>query len=354
MCTWNYTMHLNKEKQIMMKDFLKLIILFTILITSCQKELKLEELGNYQDKIVLNGIIYADSAGRINVGRTIGILENNNQSVVLENANVTMVNGQNQTYTFQHDFDGYYFLDETIFNTGETYEFTVNNDGFSTVSSTVIIPPKTTIVSIDTSFAEGTHPNCIGCALDRNLKLTLNVKSTTKEKEYFIVSFSSPPDTFSYEIEYRVEYKIDTTFEYFDTIYYDSPQIVQHNLELFSYDRNLKIVNQGSYLEEVYNDGYYYYGNELYFEKPEGETEHNVTLYIYGFHPSKDEIYTISFTVISEDFYKHQLSLARAYYAEYDFLAEKVSIYTNIKDGMGILAGANQTSKIINFSEHSE
>jgi hypothetical protein len=333
-----------------MKNYLKIYIFITILFASCQKEITIDELGDYKNKIVLNGLIYADSTGRINVGRSIGILDNDKRSFILENANVTMTNGNNQNFFFQYDSLGYYSLKENRFNESETYEFTVTNDGYSTVSSSVTIPPKTRIMSVDTSSFYGLKPDCIGCYSERVLKLTMNLESSTNIKEYFIVDITVV-DTFYYEIDYsNYHFRNDSIF--YDTIFYDPPLTAQRKLLLNSYNKELKIVKWDAFLEEVFSDGLSS-GYELYFEKPEGKTDYNITVYHYGYTPPENT-FSLSVTVVSEDFYKHQLSLARSDYAEDDFLAEKVSIYTNIKEGMGILSGANQTVKIFDFSNLNE
>lgn len=326
-----------------MKNLLKILIAIAVAITvvSCRKELNLKELGNYKNKIVLNGLIYADSTGSVNVTKSIGILDSENKQVLLENATVTMTNGNKSMYSFQYDSGGYYSLKENRFIAGETYELTASSNGFSTVSSSFIIPYKTTLVSIDTSVTYDRSPDCLSCELSQTLKLKMNLNSSTSQKEYIIVSL----------------YRLDTVFSNKyngDTVNNDDISWIGKVYNTFySYDKNLKLVKTNKYLEEVFDDGYYYSGYELYFEKPEGETDYNITVYDYNFEISgNNPFYFLSCTTVSEEYYKHQMSLARAYYAQDDFLAEKVSIYTNIENGMGILAGANQLVKKFDFSNH--
>jgi hypothetical protein len=331
-----------------MKNYLKILILYTIVLVSCQKELEINNLGEYENKIVLNGLIYAGSSGIVNVGKSIGILNTEGKPLMLENASVTMMNSNNQSFAFQYDSLGDYSLKNNNFNAGETYDFTARSDGYSAVSASVTIPPKTTIVSVDTSTFYGISPDCANCSKEEVFKLTMNLKSTTSEKEYFMVSLLDI-DTIKYDFIFREEDGVSKI----DTVRLDPPRIFKKELWLYSHNPGLKLTySPGVGLGEVFNDGYSYDGHELYFEKPEGETDYSITIYDYNFYSGGNKnILTLFFTVVSEDFYKHQLSIARANYAAGDFIAEKVSIYSNVKDGLGIMAGANQTIEHIEFPE---
>lgn len=332
-----------------MKDNIKPILLIAIIIVSCQKELDIDDISGYKNKIVLNGLLYADSTGFINVGRSISIIGSNNSPIVLKDASISMSNDNNETFEFQYDSLGYYSLVGKKFYAGETYKITVSKGGFSTVSSSATIPSKTSIESIDTSFFYLREPdleNPYHYPPVKTLSVTMDLKSNTSEKEYYIVSLDLI-DTIPYYFE--PEYTTDPTYS-------DNLDIFKLKLPIYSSNNSLKLVKNGN-LEEIFESVGYVGGTELYFEKPEGVTDYSITFNKYGISKyinKNNKTLTLSLLVISEEYYKHQLSLARASYAKEDLLADKVSIYTNIKNGLGVLAGANQTSKIIDFSEHLE
>jgi hypothetical protein len=324
----------SKSEQYCMKYFLKLFLPVVILNTSCQKDLDLSQLGSYENKIVLNGLLYADSVGRVNISRTSSITDKDNSSMMLENASVTM-NVNDQSFVYQYDTTGYYFLPEKKMLAGESYEFTVSNEGYPTVSSSVSIPFKTTITSVDTSVIYTPMPGCLDCGYSRTDKIKLNLKSSTPEKEYYLITLIQ---------DNLIGWNEDST--YFDSTIYASDE-----LGLYTFNKNLKLVKGVLYLEEIFNEDLYGVSTKLYFEKPAGETEYSVTIYNYSSSMYCYRcLHTLSFTVFSEDYFKHLLSLARAYRANDDFLTEKAGVYSNIKDGMGILAGANQTKKKIALS----
>lgn len=313
------------------KYYLNLFFFIAILNTSCQKDLDLSQLDSSENKIVLNGLLYADSIGRINVGRTSGILDNDNRSMVLENAGITMYNND-QLFVYQHDTTGYYFLPKKKMSAGESYEFTVSNKGYPTVYSSVSIPLKTTITSVDTSSFYTTNSRGYS---ERTIKIKLNLKSSTPEKENFLISL--------------IKSQVLGWNE--DSTYCDSTIIGSNDLNLYTFDKKLKLIKGAVYLEEVFSQDLYGESRELYFEKPEGETEYSVTIYSSHFPDyCYNCLHTLSFTVVSEDYFKHLLSLARAYRANDDYLTEKAGIYSNIKNGVGVLAGANQTKKNITLA----
>jgi len=330
-----------------MKVFRYSILAFSIiiLIASCQKTITIDEVGGYESKIVLNGLLFPDSTSQIHLARSIGILENEYQNVILENALVSITDENNTPIACTYDGIGFYSIEKDVLKVGQKYDFTISNDGYKSISSSVIIPAKPTIVSVNKDIIKTVDPNCVGCSANETLVFDINLETSNTDKEYFIVSLHRVDTTF-YDL--RFNNKTET----YDTIYFDEPIIYEDREWILSHSTNLKIIKDEYSLNEAFNDDYYYSGRELFFEKPAGITKYTIPIRRESFSYYDGHVYYYTVVVaITEEFYKHELSLARAEYAEYDFLAEKVSIYTNVKNGHGILGGASAAIYQFNSEE---
>jgi hypothetical protein len=330
-----------KNRKMKNTQHIFILIALAMAFTGCEKEISLKEMGNYPDKVVVNGLVYADSTARIHIARSIGVLDKSSKDIALINASAIMTKN-NSTYSFQHDTAGFYELKGDTPVSGAYYILSVSNAGFDPIQSFVTIPPQVNLLSVDTSVSLKSVPGCSTCELSNALKIEMNIESPASEKEYLIVSLSAVGTYQPLFVDDFLQSEDDSTLQ-------------EYQKWIYSYDSYLKLVKSGERIQEVFDDGFFSGRKELFFVKPEGEKNYKLTIYhnnfkVWNGYPE----YTLSITKITEDYYKHQLSLARATYASNDFLAEKVSIYTNIENGMGVLGGANQTIKVLDFSNYME
>ncbi len=288
------------------KIFISLVLIFIVLV-SCEKIIDIN-IPDKDKKIVINSIISTDSLVKVNVSKSLNILDNAN-AIFLNNAKVKLFE-DNVFIEELHNVSNGNYMSQSFYPTiGKEYKIEVSNDGLQSVSAKNKIPNKVKINSIDT--------------------LTDN----SSENIYFTLHFTDPANDTNY---YFVEVKSKIPTFDFNTGKYTNP--VMQNIYIMSDD---KIVDANV----SYN-----YGNGITFcdKLINGQTYPlKFSIDKYNFSNDTNKVY-IYLNSISKDFYLYIKSFAKNIETQEDIFAEPVQVYENINNGYGIFAGYSSYVDSIN------
>ncbi|MBQ0768787.1 MAG: DUF4249 family protein, partial [Bizionia sp.] len=153
-----------------MKDFYNILTLIVLLISfSCTEEIPLETIG-FNDVLVVEATITNEFKHQeIKISRTY-LLEESNQRIE-ENANVSIIDSQGNTYHFSQNNEGTYVSDiefEALLNINYTLLVTTS-DGKNYNSSETKLSPLSQIDDLYAEIAlEGAQANKVHVLLNSN------------------------------------------------------------------------------------------------------------------------------------------------------------------------------------------
>ncbi len=311
---------------------ISLLLIASIGIFSCREPIDIS-VPDTEKKIVLNGLINPDSTVKVNLSRSISILENDDKIRFLENASVKLYEDDIFREDLQYDVNGYYR--GTVYpQIGKTYKITAEYSPLETVDAETEILQVPTISEINAepdfySDTQTWYDTETGEPFDTTIntlnqvKINITLKDPPNQINYYLLTFSAklaqymqyPPD---YEPIF-VGYKM-TSLEY------DS-----NNLNWENYFRSRDLVGY------VFNDNLF-----------DGENYSiNTTVWPYGYYYSGgytepdnalDRIY-VNLHAITEDFYQYVISYSKYQDIEGNPLAEPVNILSNVHNGFGLFSG---------------
>lgn len=127
-----------------------LLLMLSLVLFSCRKELDYDDLG-FEPQMVLNGLIYQDSVMVINVSRTQSILENNKIFPFLDSAEVQLY--ENDIYIEDLLFDSIGYYHSTITAKANTsYRIEAKTDEIETATAEFSFKGLTTISLTNISY----------------------------------------------------------------------------------------------------------------------------------------------------------------------------------------------------------
>ena len=292
----------------------KLLIALCVTFYGCETVVDLDvESGS--PKLVLNGIINPDSAMSVGVSLTKPILDNE-PFEVLEDATVNVY--ENDKYIGQLELDNtsFYTNKDLRPQKGLNYRIEVSKEGFENVVGETIIPVKSASIS--------------------NAK----VDSIKREDGFKLFSFQVTIEDIPGENYYEFalyaykkirEYNWDTQ----QAVQVDSILVLLRlNTEDLGIEEFQTSINNGYVISDKLFTGEAY---TLSFESTSASLSGNLT----------SEYTTFLFVLrhVNKDYYMYQRSKALHFWVEGDPFAEPVPVHNNIRNGLGIFAGYNQTIK---------
>jgi len=315
--------------------FLKLLIILHVLIStnSCENYVTGFEIGEQPKKLVLNAIISPDSIF-VHLSNSIGVndLLNINNWILIEDATVVLFENNEKIGNLEYVelvlFESYYFktgyytLRDFSPKIGVTYRIEVDYPGFPKISAETVIPSVPQSINIDTlrRFQKDEYGN------DWIFDIIPEIINNNGKKNYYGFFVNLIYDDYIENIKHNVYY-YTTSGSWVDFIrdegWYTTPQVGDNNIEsnyFFASDKGLS--------SEPFSMKFYL-GSHLFQDMTIKAIEFNIVFF-------------------DSDLYAHLFSIARRYSSrDQDFFEEKVSIYSNVNNGLGIFGAKNSYSYII-------
>jgi hypothetical protein len=293
---------------------------------SCMKEINIT-IPDQDKKIVMNGFLTPDSLFQINLTKSKSVNENDDIIPFIDSGTVTVYNNGILSETLVPSGNGNYISVSKKPLTGESYHLEATVNGMKTVFSDASIPPYIPILSIDTTYVSDS---------------TNNFGYITENKYYRTnFKFTDPISENYYLINFTVEY-YDSIYDNYPTVYWGKrivPYQVSDEGSFMSIGQRSDImyVNEGVLFSDVLFNGK---TNEITFNLRIGDI-------YYSTYVNSITLY-FNFFSITKDYYLYLSSKYKYINTEHNVFAEPVPVYSNITNGIGILAaGSKSTDSLI-------
>lgn len=311
-----------------MKKIVIAITCMAFLFSACEKTVKNIKIENKQQKLVINARIQADSLIKVHLSRSLSLYETDSL-YVFPNATVKMTESDANTSVLSYSDDGYFIAKDHYAKPGKTYHIEASNVGFETATAVVDVPHKPEIISIDTSETMQTDPDCIGCELERKFEVTVKFKDIPGVNEFYSVEAKGIIKHVEYE-----EVIIEEPFYHIEWVPVAS-YLVNQNMYIRSTESFVEVTKDQNYFWLVTPD-WYPDGNVLYFSDKliDGDNV-EFTLTFDFYERTEDDSIHIYLNRINEEHFKYVTSRAKADEVEDNPIAEQVTLYNNITNGLG-------------------
>ena len=284
-----------------MKKYLFITILVT-LFSGCETELPMDQLV-FQDRLVVNLLANDDDILKVHVGKTLKLTDTTAEEKI-ENAIVTVQDpfGNKSTLDYTFLYDGKYV---TSFKpiAGKSYVLSVEHPDYPTANSTFTIPSK--FASVKSKWEDNTGVDTSGFPTG-TISFTLN--DPAGERNYYEIGL------------YR--------FETFGNEFLIMP-VIPENPEIaanasFNESGNL-ILDDGSFNGQ---------SKELKFTTP------------FGYASGTPYKFLVEIKSLSPEYFRYFKSLEQ-YRVQGGPFSDPIAVFSNIKGGVGICAGASITKDTI-------
>ncbi len=296
-----------------MKTNYILIILATIVaFTSCEKIIDIS-IPESERKLVLNGLLIAGKPIEIKLSKSVSVFEENAIIDIVSNAKVEVFENEILLGEATHINSGWYRLDNKAI-AGAKYTLKVTQTGLQHIIA------ETTVPNQDFSFKTDTVL-FISEWGQRMYKLKYSATTNTSNKSFYMLKPYEKPSVY-----YFINEKGLADSAYY-TNYYGAFQTQDPSL----------ISN--------------WYGEFLFSSETFSNNTKNID-FDFNISNSNTTVY-IDYYAISEDFYKHRVTISKYMENSGNPLVEPVLVYSNVNGGLGFLGGAMVKSDSIVFKNSS-
>ena len=311
--------------------FFKSMTIFLVLLSnaSCIDYITDFKIGAVSPKLVLNAMITPDTL-IVHLSRNMDIKSKTNyDEIFITNATVTLFENGVKKGNLQHtellideySEKGFYILDDFVPKVGATYKIEAEAKGFPKISAITTIPFLPQSIKIDTLTRINNY--------ELIFEIITEIINNNGQKNYYGFSIPSRLEMYDYTVNCEFSTSTPSLIEFyrnfgtFDIMYIDFDSYYYCDY-FFTSDKNLsaKPLNLKFFLNR---------GNLNYLENE--ELEFVVDVY-------------------SSEYYAHLLSLARIYSSdETGLFSEKVSVYTNVENGLGVFGAKNSYRKLFKIEK---
>lgn len=293
-----------------MKNILYLIIVTLVLsIFSCRKELDID-IKEKDKKIVLNGLINPDSLIKINLSKSIGVLESSNSLQFVNNAIVKLYEDNNYVEDLIFDKTGNYY--STINpKRDKEYKITADVNGMKSVETYTSIPVSYEVFDLKYTADSTLYGDEYYHYYDYETTIDVSFNDPSDKTNYYILSFS--------RLYPKMRYNENT--ETYDTIGY--------RLEALDYSSNTQVFEV--YCYNSYINGY------AFSDKLFDGQKCSIHSKLYNYYNEDLWIY-INLYSISKDYFKYLKSYDKYEEVDGNPFAEPVIVYSNIENGLGLFS----------------
>ncbi len=272
-------------------------------LISCEKIIDIS-IPDKERKIVVNGTISAEKPVRINLSRSLSVLERDSL-ITISGADVKLFNGTDLMGSMQEDSSGYYSLPGFVPVVGQKYKLTASSGVLGPVEATAILPALVPISAVDTA----TFTNEWG-----------------QEEFRLTIKFNDPAGAHNY-----YGFAVDVTYKEFDylTMTYTGKKLT-HPSYIFSNDEGFLKDESTNYEGKLYFE-------DLLFNGMMKSVEFGIS--DYAFYESDTVWLDVKLEQTDPSFYSYILSLDAYQQAHGNPFSEPVQVFTNVTGGFGIFSG---------------
>lgn len=327
-----------------MKNIQKIIFALTgiLIMSSCVKVLDYH-IPDDEKRIIVNGIISNRDTFKVNINKSLHILDRlglkaiNNALVLLYEDDILVAEiNEGKTGLYISDF---------IPDYGHNYLLKVSVPGMNTATAICTLPVPAAIEQVDTTLLILESYNY------GYYRQTAELKST--------ITFTDPKETENfYELEGTVSYLRSEYYTDEDTSYIIGYHKVFDTPLVKSNDPVIELWIMGNYLYPDNSENDYYYGNKILFSDQliNGQQyKLNISFISSYFNINDDYIDSVRVDYrlksVTKDYYVYMQLLEKHLQVKDDPLSEPAQAFTNINNGLGILAGISESVFSININK---
>lgn len=333
-------------------NFSAILLSLAAVILGCEKYVNDFEFDEKSPRLVVNAILHPDSIIKVNI--TSSKTYNPHREITYVNeAEVLIYEDDNPLSSPKSIGNGYYVIENQHPTPGSTYKIEVRADGFETAKATTILPMPIDFSVTSRGIINKPVEDCPTCPPEKNAQYTLDLNLNNHTQWFGIsVSFGAPVlDYFNAIMECvevisthddGSEFIYDSCFQIYDTL-----GLEQENLAFHSNNRTIKFIKDwGDYVIDDYD--YDNYASRAYCST---ENESSSTLQFnmdisrnYRLDESQSREVEFVVNCYDESLFRFMYSLAQQEAVDGDPFAEKIQIYSNIENGLGIFGSMTPSS----------
>jgi hypothetical protein len=311
-------------------------VISIIALASCEKVIDMN-IDEQDPKIVLISNLNPDSLIEVNLTRSLHILDYDSV-IFIETAKVEVYENDVLIEELPYNTNSHSFRSNTIKPAiGKRYRIEASADGYKDVSVEAVIPIPVEIASIDTfksdiiymfdQYSQAMKP------MDGYFAIRMSFKDPGQDENFYIISIKYK--------EFNNQYYYD--HETFNSTIYLNSILIEYSSEseLFNFiaESDNGGINVGN------NEGNYINAKQLAFsDKAINGKQVNLELHISNDVYPDSIHYYIRFTSISKDYYKY-IASESLYQNSDDPFTERVQMYNNIENGLGVLLSSSNSVK---------
>ena len=292
-----------------------ILALMTILIAiGCEKVIDIN-IPEGERKIVINGLINPDSLVKVNISRSLSVLEDN-EFVFLESANVKLFQADNEIGKLSYMGSGFYMMPDFKPVEGADYLLTVDSEGLRSVSAIAAVKNPIEFSDLDTITV---YNEWGGSILEVGFSLI-----DPHEENFYAIGVNESSRLYDWETE----------------TYSDSIITYASNFQMLESDGEIQnfLLDQGAYT---------FFGNKVFFsDELFNGKEFDVSIGLwksfYGADTVNVEVYLEH---VSKPYYYYAVSSGKHNEMNGNPFGEPVSVYTNVENGLGIFSGYSSSKK---------
>ena len=345
----------------------KYIYLILVLFAAVGCEKIIDFKGKIKEPmLVLNSIVAPDSTIKVTVTESKFFLENANEFKRIDNAELTLtVNGENKGTLIKSDSAGTYESNYKL-SPNDVVKIEAKATGYESVMGLTRLPPKPTILQVDTTSKTGITYRTNGMGFNGYIEVdTLGVYKTLQVR--FTMKFKDNADVKNY---YRLLVKrrsylnpenpggglipdsgyIENYLTYFDDIVFEQNEQSSGFANSFNNEDNPSGFRFNIFADDLINGKEYglkFTDNILLDYRSFIETQPD-------FPGPEKTVYYIYLQEISSDYYMFIRSMLSALEKNNNPFIEPVQIHSNIVNGIGLLGSYTPSEAYIVEINHKE
>lgn len=334
-----------------------LSIILIFLTTNCEKYVTNFEFDEKNPKLVLNAILQPDSIIKINIS-TSQIFNPPTSAKNINNANISLYEDETPLGKPTSVGGGFYIVANHYPNPGSTYRVEASVEGYEPVNAETTVPPIVHFTAASHGSVEKPIQDCIGCEPELRAEFSLTLNPDTKTQLFGTsVMLNKAMIEYDYESWECIETEKtldDGSILIYDSCYYSIADTVEYYDDYPDFYTNNRAVKFTKSWREYYisYEEYENEGTKVYYStknQPSGAFQLNLTVPYWAMNG--DEVDKITFWVDAYDeaLFQFMYSLAQAEEVDGDPFAEKVQIYSNVNNGLGIFGSVSSSSVTLDF-----
>ncbi len=300
-------------------------LVFLGLIIACEKEIGFRPKDQHPF-LVMNSYLCPDSAWNVSVSQSVSIMENLTENVVSD-CEVKVYENETLVETLQFDAATKRYFGTGKPAAGKKYKITVAKNGFLPIEATSAIEPVIEILQC--SIVKDTLN-------ERRANATITFKDPAGVKNFYRLVVANVD-----EFAEKPSWAANNNSQSEPWLY------TNYSVGIGTNDPNLDWGNESSsagFIDDVPNNIFDIFSDDLI----EGKEYTLSFSYLLSSYPEADNKTIIYLQSITEDLHKYLKTLSAQFYFGDDLLMEPIQVYSNVKNGGGILGSYNSDRKIIN------